>query len=178
MPPLTKPRWERFALAYFAGKSATESARIAGISRRSAVRLAQNGAVLARIRELQEAAASDKIMSVVQRKERLSEIIRARLTDFVECGPDGARVNIGLESANSAAIQRLRSRTEYDDDGRTTAVVTSLRLHDPIKAMAELNKMEGAYASARIAKGVAASMTPRLEVVVVSSEQPRPSKEC
>jgi phage terminase small subunit len=76
MPPLTNPRRERFALAYFSGKSKTESAKIAGISRRSATRLAQNGAVLARIRELHEAATSDKIMSVVERKVRLSDIAR------------------------------------------------------------------------------------------------------
>jgi phage terminase small subunit len=126
MPPLTEPRWERFALAYFSGKSKTESAKIAGISRRSATRLAQNGAVLARIKELQEAAANDKVMGVVQRKVRLSEMARG---------------------------------------------------HDcPIQAIAELNRMEGVYASVRVAKSVAANVTPRCEIIVVP-EKARPSTE-
>jgi hypothetical protein len=38
--------------------------------------------------------------------------------------------------------------------------------------------MEGAYVLARVAEGVAADVSARLEVVVVESEEPGPPKEC
>jgi hypothetical protein len=149
MPPLKKARWERFALAYFGGKSATESARIAGYvdtgAGRQGVRLTQNVAIQARINELQEMAAVSKVMTVIERKERLSEIARGRYADFVTAGPDGSWIDIGPEKINSAAICEVKTRTEYDDDGDKPSVIMSVKLHDPIRAIAELNKMEHIY---------------------------------
>lgn len=150
MPPLVNRRWESFCIEYFGGKNQAQAAIAAGYSAKTAYaiasRLLKNVKISDRLRELQEEVASAKIMSVRERKERLSEVARARITDFVEAGADGAWVNIGLESANSAALQEVKSKTEYDGDGARAAVITNVKLHDPIKAIGELNKMEGSYA--------------------------------
>lgn len=173
MAPLQNARWERFAQGVFAGHSATEAYIMAGYSRNAATecasRLLTNANVQARISELQESAAEFVIMSQAERMERLTEIARARLTDFVTCGPDGSWINVGLESAHSAAIAEITSSTEYDDNGSKPTVVTKIKLHDPVKAIAELNKMDGAYSpiradlsvDAKVAQEVALTVDPR-----------------
>jgi hypothetical protein len=84
-------------------------------------------------------------MDVIERKERLSEIARANLTQFMELGKDGSWVNLGPETPNAGAIQEIHSRTEYDDKTDTNTVYTSVKLHSPIQAIQELNKMEKIY---------------------------------
>ena len=147
---MLKPRYESFAVAYASGKSATESAVIAGYSPKRAhvtgCELVKNSKVLARINELQQVSTTDKVMGMAERKERLSEIARAKYPDFVECGADGAWINIGPETPNAGAIAEIHSRTEYDDKTSKGMVYTSVKLLDPIRAIAELNKMDGSYA--------------------------------
>ena len=176
MPPLQKSRWEIFAQNTFVGKTAGESAKVAGYSGKTCYaqgsELLKNLKIQARIKELHELAASAKVMTVQERKERLSEIARARLTDFVECGPDGSWVNIGLETADSAAIQEIITKTEYDDNGTHPTVVSRVKLHDPVKALAELNKMEGAYAPVKAdftSKGEA--LQPQAPQIIVISQE-------
>ncbi len=111
----------------------------------NACRLATNSNVVARIAELQAKAENESIMSVIERKARLTEIARARLTDFMELGQDGSWVNVGKETPQGAALQEIHSRTEYDKDGAQPTVYTSVKLHDPMKAIDLLNKMEGVY---------------------------------
>lgn len=144
---------EKFAQNLFSGMTQREAWIQAGYSHNyslagvdsHACNLANTVKIQSRIEELNNQAASDRVMSVQERKERLSEISRARLTDFVEAGADGSYINVGLESCNSAAIQAVESTTKYDDDGSGAAVITKLKLHDPVKAIAELNKMEHIY---------------------------------
>lgn len=80
MTILAKARWELFCQGILAGKSATQAYKDAGFAgkgaRSSAARLLANADVQARIRELQQQAASATIMSVSERMERLSEIAR------------------------------------------------------------------------------------------------------
>lgn len=172
MPPLAKPKWELFALAYFSGKSATESAKEAGYSptgiAKQGYRLSQNAVIQARVRELQVQAEDDKVATVLERKHRLTEIIRARYPDFVECGADGAWVNIGPETPNAGAIAEIHSRTEYDEKTSKGMIYTSVKLHDPVKAIAELNKIEGSYAPTRTditSRGEAINVPPQILVV-------------
>lgn len=146
-------RQELYCRELVAGKSATEAYISAGYSAKNAhshaTRFVANGDIQARIKQLNDMTLTDKIMSISERKERLSEIARARYSDFVTAGPDGSWIDIGPEKINSAAICEVKSRTEYDDNGDHPAVVISVKLHDPIRALAELNKMEGAYAPIR-----------------------------
>ena len=147
---LKNQRHELFSQGIISGKSAQQAYIDAGYlttnAPYSASRLLRNDKVQSRIKELQEKATSSKILTVIERKEILSEIARARYSDFATAGPDGSWIDIGPESINSRAICEVRSRTEYDKDGDKPSVIISVKLHDPIRALAELNKMEGAYA--------------------------------
>lgn len=147
------PKQERFCLNLFEGLSQREAYLKAGYSSnmlpatldQNACRLAANSNVVARLAELRSKAESDKVMTVTERKERLSEIARANLTDFMELGKDGSWVNLGPETKRAGAIQEIHSRTEYDKDSDAPTVYTSVKLHDPIRAISELNKMEKVY---------------------------------
>ena len=173
MPPLKKPRWETFILAYLQGKSATESATIAGYSQKTAhvqgCVLLKNPNIKARLKELQEKTARAKIMSVSERMERLTEIAKGRYPDYVECGADGSWISIGPESPNPGAVAEVHSRTEYDKNGSKPTVITAVKLHDPVKAIAELNKMEGAYAPQKI-NVTGEGLLPPVHVTVISPE--------
>jgi len=140
---------EKFCIYYFDCGNATAAALKAGYSPKTAAAIAgenlQKPTIKARLSDLQEKAASAKIMSVTERKERLYEIARARMTDLVECVPDGSRINVGIDGCQSAAIQSIKSSTEYDDDGDHPTIITDIKLHNPIEAIKELNKMEKVY---------------------------------
>lgn len=157
MKPLKNKRHEKFALNLFQGMSQKDAALEAGYKSSrvdvTASELVRNSKIFNRILELQKKAESDAIMSVRERKERLSEIARARLTDYITCGPDRDLILVGPESPNTAAFQEVTSRTEFDKDGAGVAVITKLKLHEPIKAIAELNKMEGEYPKGEYPKG-------------------------
>ncbi|MFH1031337.1 MAG: terminase small subunit [Chloroflexota bacterium] len=104
MTTLINNQWEKFCLATFNGKNCTEAAKEAGYSPKTAYsigsRLLKKVEIATRVKELHEKAASPKIMSVTQRKERLTEIAAS-----------------GKE---------------------------------PVRAIAELNKMEGEYAPQKV----------------------------
>ncbi len=146
MPALTNTKWEIFTQNWFQGKTKEESATIAGYKpkwvRSIASRLSTKANILARYQELNQKAVDASVMGKLERKQRLSEIARARLTDFVEAGADGAWINIGLESVNSAALQSVKSKTEYDNNGAHPTVITDIKLHDPVKAITVLNDMD------------------------------------
>lgn len=140
---------ETFCLKYFELGNATEAAIAAGYHRKTARFIASENLtklnIQARIKELREAVEGPTVAAVLERKEILSEIARGRLTDFMECGQDGNWINIDSEKLNTHALQAIDSKTEYDDNGAHPTVVTKIRLHNPIQAIAELNKMEGLY---------------------------------
>lgn len=138
---------EKFCINYFESGNAAAAATLAGYSVKSirsiASEILTNPNIQARIKALQEKAESAKIATVQERKEILTEILRAKLTDFMELGQDGSWVNIGPETKSGHAIQEIHSRTEYDKDGASPTIYTSVKLINPIEAIKELNKMEG-----------------------------------
>jgi phage terminase small subunit len=141
-----------FCLKYFELGNATEAAIQAGYTPTSAAVIACNhlkkDKILARLDQLRAEVKSKAIMSVQERQERLTEIARARLTDFMELGQDGSWVNLGPDVPMSAAIQEIRSRTEYDKDGSKPTVHTAVKLHSPLQAIDLLNKMDKIYSEA------------------------------
>jgi len=149
MPPLKHPRREKFCLEYIKTGNAAGSAVLAGYSvktvRSMASYLLTNINVRSRIAELQQRAEDKKIASVIERKQILTEILRAKLPDFMELGADGSWVNIGPETPNGRAIQEIHSRTDYDENGEHPTIYTSVKLINPIDAIKELNKMEQVY---------------------------------
>ena len=84
-------------------------------------------------------------MNVSERQRKLTEIARAKITDFMELGQDGSWVNLGPETELSGAIQEIHSRTEYGKDGSKPTVYTSVKLHNPLQAIDLLNKMDKIY---------------------------------
>lgn len=154
MPILKNSRHEIVAQERFQGKSLQEALEKAGYSpkwaRSAGSRLLTNVNIIERLRELHEKAASDAVMTVQRRKERLSEIAEARISDFVSCDEHGTHINIGLESAHSAAISEVKTRKEYSDKGTTEAEMTRLKLHDPVRSIDLLNKMGGDYPASKV----------------------------
>jgi len=144
---------DRFALFLFEGLSQREAWIKAGYSSKyapaiidsNACRMEKTTKVQARLAELREKTESAAVMNVQERKERLTEIARARLTDFMELGQDGSWVNLGPEVPMTGAIQEIRSRTEYNDKGAKPTVYTTVKLHNPIQAIDLLNKIDKLY---------------------------------
>ncbi len=162
-------RQETFCLKYFELGNASEAARVAKYSPHTAGVIGRENLlkpqIQARIQELRKVAEDVSVMSVMERKQKLTEIARSKLTDFMELGQDGSWVNIGPESPNSAAVQEIHSRTEYDENGAHSTVHTSVKLHDPIKAIDLLNKMDKIYT-----EGTTVNVDNRRVDVVVASE--------
>jgi len=147
---------ETFILEYFQTGNATQSAITAGYSKKTAFVIATENLkkpyLAARLDALRKKAQNTKIMDVVERKERLSEIARARLTDFTEAGKNGARIKIDLQSANSGALQEVTTEVLKigGKDSESEVQVTKIKLLSSIQAIAELNKMSGDYEPAKV----------------------------
>jgi len=145
---------ETFCVKYFELGNASEAARLAKYSPKTADAIGrenlQKPTIQARLKELRQKVEDASVMDVRERQQRLTEIARARLTDFMELGQDGSWVNIGEETPQGGAIQEIRSRTEYDDNGSKPTVYTSVKLHDPMKAIDLLNKMDKIYSDAPV----------------------------
>lgn len=107
----------------------------------NACRLAKQTNVQLRLAELRAEIKSKAIMTVEERKIRLSELSRAKLVDFVNV--DGS---ITLTGDNNAAISEYQV-DEIDvgsgDDKKVIGRAKKLKLLNPIQAISELNKMEG-----------------------------------
>ncbi len=133
-----------------------------------ATRLLKTAKVQAYLKELHDKAESDKIMSVQERKERLSEIARARLTDYQETGLDSGYISIGKDSPNTAAIAGIESATKFDENGNTGTLFTKVKLHSPIQAIDLLNKMDKIYSDNPVV-----NVDNRKLIVVTNSEKAR-----
>ena len=144
-----KPRMENFCVNDFETGNATQSAISAGYAskgaRVQACRMLANPNIKARIQELVEAFTSAKVLTVTERKEILSEIARAKASDFITAGADGSYVEVDSDRLNSRAVAHVKTKTVYDENTNQPSVITDIRLHDPVKALAELNKMEQLY---------------------------------
>jgi phage terminase small subunit len=144
---------ERFALNLFSGVSQRDSYVNAGYAKNSSLviidanasRLASSEKLLARLAELRQAAEDESVASVLERKQILTEIARGNLLDYQEVGADGSYLNIDKNSPNSRAISEITSRTEYNKDESSAAVVTRVKMHNPMPAVDILNKMDKIY---------------------------------
>jgi len=145
---------ETFCVKYFELGNATEAALIAGYSSKNARAIASINLtkvdIQARLQELRQKVEDASVMNVLERKQRLTEISRAKLTDFQTAGADGSWIDIGPENPHSGALQEITSRTEYDDKGASAAVITRIKLNDPVKAIDLLNKMDKLYSDGAI----------------------------
>jgi phage terminase small subunit len=113
-------------------------------NRSRACRLMKRDEIKLEIRRLQEEMASPRIMSVQKRKERLSEIARAKMSDYYELVNGSIIWKVDAEKLPTDVISKMKTVTKTDKFGITT-ITTSIILSDPIKAIHELNKMDGLY---------------------------------
>jgi hypothetical protein len=145
---------ERFTLNLFEGMSQREAYIKAGYSTNypmaivdtNACNLAKNNNVLIRLNELKLKAQDASIASVMERQQILSEIARAKITDYQEQGADGGYINIGPEKPNTRAISGIVATTKYDANGANPTLISRIRLHSPTQAIDLLNKMDRLYA--------------------------------
>ena len=143
------PKQERFVRNVFSGMTQRQSWIQAGYSSKYPVAVVDSNAcslfntkkIQARYKELQAAADDATIMPVKERRQRLSEIARARLTDYVtEKG-----IKIDKDSPNTAALQAVRTRIQYHKKGTMPEIVTDIKLHSPTEAIDLLNKIDHIY---------------------------------
>lgn len=156
---------ETFCLKYFELGNASEAALLAGYSPRYAAthttRWLNMANISQRLQELRQVAEDASVASVMERKQILTDITRGNLTDYQETGADGAWLNIGKESPHTKAIAEITSRTNEDN-----SVITKVKLHNPIQAISELNKMEHIYT-----EGATLNIDNRKVEIIVSGEE-------
>ena len=140
-------RQKRFCRYVAEGDSPSFAAIKAGYSERGnrsrACRLMKRDEIREEIRRLQEEIASPRIMTLQKRKERLTEIIRARITDYFEIVKGDIKWKVNKEMVPDGIFQ-IKTVTKTDKFG-TTTISTSVKMGNVIKAIHELNKMEGLY---------------------------------
>ena len=130
--------------------------------------LLKNTDIQAYLQELRDKAQSDAVMNRQEILERHSVIGRTSITDFQTAGADGSWIDIGPENKHSGAIQEITSRTEYDKDGSNPAVITKVKLHDPVRSMQEIAKLQGYYPEE---KGSPINIDNRIINITVNSEK-------
>jgi len=149
MAKLKNTKYEIFAQAVAKGMSQKDAAIKAGYSPKTAI---QRGSQLftmlniqCRINELLEKAADNTIMSVIERKRKLTELGRGNLGDYLVCPPDGhPTIAFDDDTPNKGAVAGLEQTIVISKDDIEVRN-RKIKLHDPVKAIAELNKMDGAY---------------------------------
>ena len=154
-------RQRHFAVNYASGMTQSEAYIQAGYNvdpelgsaSDCASRLMQsNASVKAYYNQLMERKASvvvksnaETIASPLERKAILSEILRARLIDFI--GGDG-QPKLSRDTPNNRAAKEFYHKRRTDRRGNPI-ITKSIKLTDPIAAIQELNKMEGSYAPSK-----------------------------
>ena len=144
---LARKRHESFCLHYMSTMNGSQAALAAGYSARNpknahiiAWTLLKREDVQARLKELRKATADEAIMTLVQQKIVLSEIGRARLIDYQD--EHGAIRPLEGDVPNPAAIESVEYRW---NPIKKEAYPWRIKLRDPVDAIAELCRLDGAY---------------------------------
>ncbi len=144
---LAHKRHECFCLHYMSTMNGSQSALAAGYCARDpknahiiAWTLLKREDVQARLKELAEATTDEAIMTLVQQKIVLSEIGRARLKDYQD--EHGVIRPLEGDVPNPAAIESVEYRW---NPIKKEAYPWRIKLRDPVNAIAELCRLDGAY---------------------------------
>uniref|UniRef100_A0A6M3INW3 Putative terminase n=1 Tax=viral metagenome TaxID=1070528 RepID=A0A6M3INW3_9ZZZZ len=133
---------ETFCLKYFELGNASEAARLALYSPKTAATIGAENLlkpkIQTRLQELQRKVEDESVATVLERKQRLTEILRAEIPDYVS--EDGIKVE--KSSPNVGAVSEVTTKTKVFKRGGEPVIITNLKLHSPIQAINELNKME------------------------------------
>ncbi|MCK5236310.1 MAG: terminase small subunit [Deltaproteobacteria bacterium] len=148
-----------FCLKYFELGNASEAARIALYSPRTAAVIGRENLlkpkIKAKIAELRQKAEDATIADVIERRQVLTEIVRGRFADFM--------TKLTPEKLRSAALQEIR----ITEVGQGTPIkTTTIKLHSAIQAIDTLNKMDKLYTD-----GAMVSIDNRKIEIIVESEE-------
>lgn len=141
-------RDQAFALFLFQGKSQIASYHLANPKSEKwkpnsvyvkASLLANSDKIRQRLAELNATCQAPTIGDEKERKERLTDIYRANLVDFID--PDTGEPMLSRECPHHAAASEYTVSTRYTKLGETV-VTKSIKLHPPVPSIAEQNKME------------------------------------
>ncbi len=164
--PLLNGRRETYSLNVAGGHSGADSARLAGYcplhpknARVMAWYLLRRSDVRDRIAQLRQAASDKAILNLTQIRIILSQISRAHLRDYYK---DGVLRPLDDDTPNPSAVAEVTYK--YDPIHRKPAPV-SLRLRDPIQAISELCRLDGAYKQ----KPMSVTVAPVTSVTVVEN---------
>ena len=110
---------------------------------KKACELAHLGKVKGRLEELRAKAESDAVMSLQEMLEAHTEIARGRVGHFLD---DKQRIEQGVDLDN-ASIQELNTFdiTIGKGENAKLATITKIKLHDPVRSMQEIAKLQGHY---------------------------------
>ncbi len=172
MSDFINSRQEAFCIKYLELGNFREAAIAAGYRARSARnagwRSMKNPRIAARINELRRRTEDAAVVKILERKRILSEIARARITDYLNDAGDGLAVDRGI--VNAGAVAEVSVQTRLGRDGQAGSVVTRLKLHDPVRAIDLLNRMEGLYTDAE------SPGTPAIRITEVVMVRPEPAR--
>lgn len=127
----------------------------------NACKLANSNKIQLRWGELQKKAEDALIATVKERKQILSGIARANIPDYI----NDAGIKVEKESPNVGAVSEITTKTKIYRKGTEPINITNLKLHNPIPAIAELNKMEKIYS-----EGTTLNIDNRKVEIIVSSD--------
>jgi phage terminase small subunit len=151
MPVLKNARYERFCQMIMAGESKKNAAILAGFTPKSASvqawKLYKLPEVVSRITELEKRYShklQKQIMSVTERKERLSEFAKANLVDFLDENGD-PELDESIKGHGAVAEYNVKTRTITVGDNPIKEVTKTIKLRDPIASIDLLNKMDKLY---------------------------------
>jgi len=136
---------ERFALALASGLSQRQAYKLAGYSHKgstetldqNACRLANNTKVIARVADIKAKATNDTVSSILERKEKLSEIIRGDIRHYVT-EHDG----VNLDGVPTGAIAEVTVKTKIYKKECEPVKIEAVKLYNPIQAIEALNRMD------------------------------------
>ncbi|MFC2044044.1 terminase small subunit [Chloroflexota bacterium] len=114
-------------------------------NRSRACRLMKNEEIRAEIRRLQEEIATPRIASALELKQRLTQIIRAKIGDYFEVVNGQLQWKEGADKATANDLFMIKTQTRTDKSGNIISQMISVKSRDIIKAMQQLNKMDGLY---------------------------------
>ncbi|KKK86818.1 hypothetical protein LCGC14_2759440 [marine sediment metagenome] len=141
----------------------------------NASRLAHNEQVLARWEELRQVAKDASVATVLECKQVLTEIIRARMTNYMTCSADGVWMHdIGLETLHSAALKKIRTTTMPfgDKEAELKVILTEVELLNPMQAIDLLCKINGSYAPEKHAHLILKGELTDDELLAIASGHP------
>jgi len=154
---LARKRHESFCLHYMSTLNGSQSALAAGYCARNpknahitAWTLLKREDIQARLKELAEVTTDEAVMTLVQQKIVLSEIARARLSDYQD--EHGVIRPLEGDVPNPAAIESVEYRW---NPIKKEAYPWRIKLRDPVDAIAELCKLDNSYRNKKLEVSVA-----------------------